>query len=44
MLTLNTFPAGIYFFKVNSKDSRMTLLRSHCSGVSIFDIEQVNTG
>ena len=44
MLTLNNFPAGIYLFKVNNKDSRTNLLMSHCSDFSIFDVEQVNTG
>ena len=45
MLTLNTFPTGIYMFKVNNKDTRVTLLTSHYSA-SIFDLrkkKKVNT-
>ena len=44
MATLNTLLAGIYLFKVSNKDNRTSLLTSHCSYVSIFDVKQVNTG
>ena len=43
------FPAGIYLFKVNNKNTRTRCEKknkvvTHCSSVSIVNFEQVNSG